>query len=131
MFELNDNMKVNAAKIFTELIKSKYDESVLLPILKDMGRNDCYTYDTIDDINGSPVECYFNTINIIDSQAREDGYDVDRQIVIIVTADEKAMLAEMTVANKFALKNGVFDIEDSFATAREISIAEALELWKD
>ena len=131
MFELNNTMKVNAAKIFAELIKTKYDEKTLLPILKDMGRNDCYTYDTIDDINGSPVECYFNTINVIDSQTREDGYNVDRQIVIIVTADEKAMLAEMTVANKFALKNGVFDIEDSFVTAREISIAEAVELWKD
>ena len=131
MFELNNTMKVNAAKIFAELIKTKYDEKTLLPILKDMGRNDCYTYDTIDDINGSPVECYFNTINVIDSQTREDGYNVDRQIVIIVTADEKAMLAEMTVANKFALKNGAFDIEDSFVTAREISISEAVELWKD
>ena len=130
MFELNKNMKLNAAKVFAEFIKTKYDERTLLDALKSLEDSTRYLYDTIDDINGAPVECYYVLLNTIDSQEREDGYTVDRDIVLIVTADEKAMLAEMTVANKIVSKNGVFDIEDSFATAREISIAEAVELWK-
>ena len=36
MFELNHNMKDNAAKIFSELILAKYDESFLLTVLEDM-----------------------------------------------------------------------------------------------
>lgn len=70
MFKLNNNMKTNAAKIFSELI-------------------------------------------------------------IIVTADEKAMLVDMTLKDKLLSINGVLDIEDLGVIAREISIAEALELWKD
>ena len=127
MFELNNNMKNNAAKIFSELIIAKYDESFLLPVLEDMGEDNDYIYHIIDAIDGAPVECYINIVHTIDSKEHEGGFTVDRKIVIIVTADEKAILADLTVADKIVSKNGVFDIEDSFATAHKISIAEALE----
>lgn len=96
-----------------------------------MGNSNYYIYGTIDDMDGTPVECYFNTVNTIDSLEREDGYSVDRYIAIIVTSDEKAVLAELTITDKTVLSNGTLDVEDPFSTAREISIAEALELWKD
>lgn len=132
MFELNKNMKINAAKIFAELIKTKYDEKTLRTSLRTMGDSTRYIYDTIDDINGIPVECYYMLINPIDEQVREDGCTIDRYITIIVPSDGKAILAEMTTTVKFISRNGVLDFDDdTFSTAREISIAEAVELWED
>ena len=130
MFKMNNNMKANAAKIFSELIKAKFDESFLLTVLEDMYDDNDYIYDNVD-INGTPVDCYINIVHTIAYEEFEDNRTFDRKIVIIVTADEKAMLADLTVTDKIVSNNGVFDIEDSVAAAREISIAEALELWKD
>ena len=130
MFKLNNNMKANAAKIFSELIKAKFDESFLLTVLEDMYDDNDYIYDNVD-INGTPVDCYINIVHTIAYEEFEDNRTFDRKIVIIVTADEKAMLADLTVTDKIVSNNGAFDIEDSVAAAREISIAEALELWKD
>ena len=130
MFKLNNNMKANAAKIFSELIKAKFDESFLLTVLEDMYDDNDYIYDNVD-INGTPVDCYINIVHTIAYEEFEDNRTFDRKIVIIVTADEKALLAYLTVTDKIVLNNGAFDIEDSVAAAREISIAEALELWKD
>ena len=130
MFELNHNMKDNAAKIFSELILAKYDESFLLTVLEDMKDDNDYLYDVID-INGTPVECCMNIVHTLSYEEFEDGTTVDRKIVIVVTADEKAVLVDMTMTDKLASNNGVLDIESSGAVAHEISIAEALELWKD
>ena len=44
-------------------------------------------------------------------QEFEDGTTVDRKIVIVVTADEKAVLVDMTMTDKLASNNGVLDIE--------------------
>ena len=130
MFELNNTMKVNAAKIFAELIKTKYDEAFLLTVLEDMGDSNCYSIDNIT-INGTEVECYKNVVRTYDSEENADYSEVSRAIVIIVTEDEKAILADLTTKIQFKNTNGVFEIEDSSAEAHEISIAEALELWKD
>ena len=130
MLRLNNNMKINAAKIFSELIIKKYDEAFLLTVLEDMGDDSCYQFDYIT-INGTEVECYKSVIHTYYSEEFEDYSEVSSAIVIIVTEDEKAMLADLTIKIQFKETNGVFEIEDSSATAHEISIAEALELWKD